>query len=351
MRYSFLLLLFLFSCVFVRGADARPPNGADKGWSGSAQGEASSPSEETVIIPGPLRSFLRMAGVSQEVTPPEVLPTLARSVILHGYHNERPMEFLVLLRRYYHQAQELGTQAGPNGKIRVDGCQNVEPLLRVLGYRMQGECGHSSFSLVTADAERAFLTIDSGFPLLDLEEALQKGAPFSYDYGGSVVPVMYAPSDWSAINSSKGQNISDLVEALIYEPQLARLYWALSQIDPETRAALKKDVGLAKLVPFAPVLNLYGSQICIRSGAVVVPGGPKAEKEWQELVGASPRTPAEFIPHLLKKDHGWLAAYFDALARTGRSQQEHFATGQRLKLYYLAFRSPGISQDAAASHP
>ena len=351
MRYCFLLLLFLFSCVFevVRGAEARPPNVAGREWSGSAQGEASSPSEETVIIPGPLRSFLRMAGVSQEVTPPEVLPTLARSVILHGYHNERPMEFLVLLRRYYHQAQELGTQAGPNGKIRVDGCQNVEPLLRVLGYRMQGECGHSSFSLVTADAERAFLTIDSGFPLLDLEEALQKGAPFSYDYGGSVVPVMYAPSDWTAINSSKGQNISDLVEALIYEPQLARLYWALSQIDPETRAALKKDVGLAKLVPFAPVLNLYGSQICIRSGAVVVPGGAKAEKEWQELVGASPRTPAEFIPHLLRKDHGWLAAYFDALARTGRSQQEHFATGQRLKLFYLAFRSPGISQDAAAS--
>jgi hypothetical protein len=81
----------------------------------------------------------------------------------------------------------------------------------------------------------------------------------------------------------------------------------------------------------------------------VVPGGQKAEKGWQELVGASLKTPSEFIPHLLKKDHGWLAAYFDALARTGRSQQEHFATGDRLKLYYNAFRSPGTSQDAAAS--
>src|SRR6516164_10039174 len=212
MRSSFLLLLFLFSSVFVRGADARPPNGADKGWSGSAQGEASSPSEVTVIIPGPLRSFLRMAGVSQEVTPPKVLPTLARSVILHGYHNERPMEFLILLRRYYRQSQELSAQAGPSAKIEVDGCKNVEPLLHILGYRMQGECGHSSLTLITADAERAFLTIDSGFPLLDLEEALQKGTPFSYDYRGSAVPAMYAPSDWTAINSSKGQNTSDLVE-------------------------------------------------------------------------------------------------------------------------------------------
>jgi hypothetical protein len=351
MRYPFLLLFFLLSGIveLVRGADASPATGRDSVSSRSARDEASSPSAETVMIPGPLRSFLRMAGVSQEVTPPEVLPTLARSVILHGYHNERPMEFLILLRRYYHQSQELGAQAGPNGKLRVEGCQSVEPLLRVLGYRMQGECGQSSLTLVTADPERAFLTIDSGFPLLDLEEALQKGAPFTYDYAGSTVPVMYAPSDWTALNTSKGQNISDLVEALIYEPQLARLYWALSQTDPETRAALKKDIGLAKLVPLAPVLNLYGSQICIRSGAVVVPGGQKADKQWQELVGASPRTPSEFIPHLLKKDHGWLAAYFDALARTGRSQQEHFAAGQRLKLYYLAFRSPGTSQDAAAS--
>ena len=353
MRYSFLVLLFLFFSIFrvVPGADARPAADPDGPFvlSGSAQGEASSPAEETVVIPGPLRSFLRMAGVSQEVTPAEVLPTLARSVILHGYHNERPMEFLILLRRYYRQSQELGAQAGPNAKIKVDGCKNLEPLLHTLGYRMQGECGHSSLTLITADAERAFLTIDSGFPLLDLEEALQKGTSFTYDYAGSAVPVIFAPSDWTAINASKGQNISDMVEALIYEPQVARLYWALSQTDPETRAALKKDVGLGKLVPFAPVLNLYGSQLSIRSGTVVVPGGQKAVKGWQELVGANPKTPSEFIPHLLKKDHGWLAAYFDALARAGRSQQEHFATGDRLKLYYNAFRSPGTSQDAAAS--
>jgi len=318
---------------------------------GAAQGEGAPRSEETitVTIPGPLRSFLRMAGVSQQVTPPEVLPTLARSVILHGYHNERPMEFLILLRRYYHQSQELSAQAGAGAKIHVEGCKNVEPLLHVLGYRMQGECGRSGMTLVTADPEKAFLTIDSGFPLLDLEEALQKGESFTYGYGGTAVPVIFAPSDWTAIGGSKSPNVSDLVEALIYEPQVARLYWALSQADPETRAELKKEVGLAKLVPFAPVLNLYGSQICIRSGAVVVPGGQKAEKEWQDLVGASRKTPSEFLPRLLKKDHGWLAAYFDALARTNRGQQEHFVAGQRLKLYYAAFRSPGTSQDAAAS--
>lgn len=290
-----------------------------------------------------------MAGISQKVSPPEVLPILARSAILHGYQRDNPTEFLILLRRYYHQAKELSALAAADGNIHVNSCGELGPLLQILGYRTHGECGHGNMTLVTADPEKAFLTIDSGFPLLDLEEALQQGAPFTYGYSGSAVPAMFASSDWAAIPSPKTQRAGDLVEILMFEPQVARLYWALSQIDPETRAALKKDIGLAKLLPFASVLNLYGSQICIRSGSVIVPGGQSAEMEWQDLVGASPKAPAEFIPHLLKKDHGWLAAYFDALARTSERQQEHFATGQRVKLFYNAFRSAGTSQDAAAS--
>src|SRR5579863_7094910 len=62
--------------------------------------------DETVMIPGPLRSFLRMAGISQEVTPDEVVPLLARSVSLHGYDFGRPTEFLILLNRYVHFARE-----------------------------------------------------------------------------------------------------------------------------------------------------------------------------------------------------------------------------------------------------
>ena len=37
-------------------------------------------SSNGVTIPGPLRSFLRMAGISQEAAPEDVLPLLARNV-------------------------------------------------------------------------------------------------------------------------------------------------------------------------------------------------------------------------------------------------------------------------------
>jgi hypothetical protein len=304
-------------------------------------------SAETVaVIPGPLRSFLRMAGISQAISPSDVLPLLARNVFLQGYQSGRAMEFLILLRRYVRQANELNVLAGTRGKIQVNGCQDVAPLLHVLGYKILGECGSHGMSLMTADAERAFLTTDSGFPLMDLEEALQQNHGFALDHAGSSVPLLFESRDWLPILAQNGRKHEDVVEGLLYEPEVARLYWALSRIDPETRVRLKTDLGLAKLLPMAAAIDLYGTELCVRAGTVIVPGGRDAERQWQDLVGASPRTPSEFVPQLLRKDHGWLAAYFDALARTSQKQQEHFASGQRIKRFYIGLRSLGTSDDA-----
>ncbi len=66
------------------------------------------------------------------------------------------------------------------------------------------------------------------------------------------------------------------------------------------------------------------------------------------MAGASPRAPADFVLRLLTEDRGWLAAYYDAMARTSPSQQAHFAANHRLKNYYAAFRSPGASAEAGA---
>jgi len=76
-----------------------------------------------ISIPGPLRSLLRMAGVSQKISPDEALPLIARNVYVQGYvgwqESGRPTEFLVLLGRYVNQARELEKLAGPSGTIRL----------------------------------------------------------------------------------------------------------------------------------------------------------------------------------------------------------------------------------------
>jgi hypothetical protein len=292
-----------------------------------------------------------MAAISQKASAEEVLPLLANKVATEGYDRRgkpgNPTEYLVLLKRYVEQAKELSGLAGREGVIRVSTCAEAQPLLAILGYRLQQGC-NSSASVETADPGRAFVTIDSGFPLTDLEETLQGGKLFVHPFPVSPVPVLFSPGDWTA--NAKGKKATgDVLDCLLRDPELSRLYWAMAQIDGDTGKFLRRSVGLDKLLPLAPVLDFYGSQIRIRSGRVIVPGGVAAEPAWKNLAGASPDSPGEFVIRLLTKDGGWLAAYFDALSRASHTQQAYLTEPRRLKLFYGALRGRDISPGPATA--
>ncbi len=293
-----------------------------------------------------------MAGISQKISVEEVLPLLARNVAVEGYQGRkdkagRPTEFLVLLKRYVGQARELVTLAGPEGVLRVSSCDQARPLLDILGYRLQRACGKDA-ALETADPERAFLTIDSGFPLAQLEETLQGGKPFAARFAASPVPLLFSPGDWTSIGKSNSSGKEkDVLDSLLDDPALARLYWGLARMDTETSTSLQQFAGVQKLLPFAPILDFYGSHISIRNGRVVVPGGTAAEPAWKELAGANPESPKEFVARLLAKDDGWLAAYFDTLSRPTPGQQAYFTDAHRLPRFYEALRGQDTSPGPA----
>lgn len=311
------------------------------------QGAAWAQTAEKTEIPGPLRSFLRMAGISQEVPPEMVLPMLARNVSVWGYENGRETEFLRLIVRYVHMARELRRMAGPDGVIHVANCGSALRLAHTLGYEFQGSCGQKTAYLMTADAGRAFLAVDSGFPLTEFEEDMQKGAPFRYAFPATLVPVLGKENQWAAISVRGRRSGGDMLDVLLYDPEVDRLYSAMARVDAETRAALIRSPGLGKLLTVADVFDFYGSQICIHSGAVTVPGGASAEQGWRDLVGASPASPGTFVDHLLSRDHGWLAAYFDAMQRVSPAQQAHLTQEPRMKKVYDAWRSTGTKYGAA----
>jgi len=155
-----------------------------------------------------------MAGVSQEVPTSDVLPMLARNVSLMGFDSGKPTEYLLLLQRYLHFARELKSLANANGTIRITGCRDADKLLETLGYKFQQDCGHRNTALRTANAERAFLTIDSGFPLTMLEEALSKDGPFSYSFRGTMVPLSLPEQDWLSATSWKREVGANLLDTL-----------------------------------------------------------------------------------------------------------------------------------------
>ena len=319
---------------------------ADAGKSSSSQRTPGAPAAFT--IPGPQRSFLRMAGISQKITPEQLLPLLSRNVITEGYQDTRPTEFLVLLRRYVVQARELVELAAKTGMvIRVTNCDDARPLIEILGYRINGNCGDRQLSLQTIDPQRAFLAIDSGFPLSELEQTLQGGKPFEYPYSSAPVPVLFSESDWTRASVKNNKEDSrDLLDTILNDAAVARLYWAFSWLDSDTRQYMHDSIGLAKLLPYAAVLDFYGREICIRDGRVQVPGGPSADEAWNDLVGARPTSPDNFVFKLLSKDKGWLAAYFDVLSRTNGPQLAYLTDRERLKRFYSGLRAVDTSERA-----
>ncbi|MGA8608802.1 MAG: hypothetical protein WB616_18145 [Candidatus Sulfotelmatobacter sp.] len=349
---SILVVASVFSCYCL---SANAGDFANSAVSNPSEAAATSPpgdgpvmGSSEFMIPGPLRSFLRMAGISQKIAPEQVLPLLSRNVFVQGYEgSKKQTEFLILLSRYVVQAKELSALAATDGMIRVSNCDDARPLLRILGYRTRPNCGEADTSLQTADPERAFLTIDSGFPLPELEQTLQGGKPFAYPYAASPVPVLFATGDWTMASRKNFKETSkDLVDTILSDRAVARLYWALSKLDSETNNTLQRSIGIRKLLPYAAVLDFYGSHLCIRAGRVIVPGGRGAESAWKDLVGASPASPAAFVQKLLAVDKGWLAAYFDVLSRVSRTQQTYFTESHRLRLFYDALRAPDPSASA-----
>jgi len=302
-----------------------------------------------VEIPGPLRSFARMAALSTDLHPDDLLSALARNITTNGYQalgsNELldQTEYLKLIVRYLSQARELAKLAGDKKAIHIETCESSETgdLLRILGYRMRGGCG-SEVVLETVNASRAFLTIDSGFPLAELEQSLRTNRPFSLDYAPARVPVLYDAAYWQ---SAKEKTIGEFIDFFISDPSLCRLYLALSKMDPETVKALRDAMPAPRLRIYSHVLDFYGGMFEIRGGKAVVPGGARTEKMWGELAGAPPSSGAAFFEKLVAREDGWLASYFDALARINGPAKDYLCEPERLKRFYLAIRgkvtSPG----------
>src|SRR5713101_2683640 len=168
---------------------------------------------------------------------------------------------------------------------------------------MRGGCG-SEVVLETVNASRAFLTIDSGFPLAELEQALRTNRPFTLDYHPSRIPVLYSAEYWQ---SAKDKTQGDFIDYFIADPSLCRLYLGLSKLDPETADALREGIAAQRLKIYAHVLDFFGGMFQIRGGKAIVPGGVRTEKVWAELTGVGSDKGTAFTEKLMAKDDGWLA--------------------------------------------
>ena len=325
----------------------------DAAWDGieaMAAASESAGADERVDVPGTLNSFQRMAALSTDMAIGEILPSLGRTIFTGGYHAARgtgalePTEYLKLLKQYLTQARELATFAGSDYSIEIPECESAETaqVLKIIGYRLRGECGPAAV-LETVNPSRAFLAIDSAFPLADLELAFRRGEPFRMAFGPTRLPLLFGKEYWLG---AARRSQDSFVDTFIDDPGLARLYVAMSNLHRPTAVALRDTVPVERLKGYAPVLDFFGAMFEIRDGAAVVPGGAKARPGWEKLTGARISDGGRFFQQLIELDDGWLASYYDAMARVqGDGARAYFLDPGRIERFYAAVRgkvtSPG----------
>jgi hypothetical protein len=304
---------------------------------------------QEIEIPGPLTSFARMTAITAEVAPEQLLSALARNIVISGFRSLGPeggmqeTEYLRLVFRYLQQAEELTKLAGDTKMLEITTCESVQTgeVLKILGYRMRGGCG-GEVVLETVNPTKAFITVDSGFPLADLEQALRTNRPFRYDMSPTRIPILYGKDYWMLDDPKKEKSS---IQMFLSDPALCRLYLSLAKLEKNTAEIVRKDIELEKLRAFSHVIDFYGAMFHVENGRVVVPGGDRSRAKWEKLVGATVNKPSEFFLKLMAVDDGWLACYYDALYRVEGPIKEYLTEPNRMETFYEALRgritSPG----------
>ena len=220
------------------------------------------------------------------------------------------MEFLRVLNRYLHQARELQILAGcASNTIGVADCNDAGTPLRVLGYRYAG-CDPANLYLETTNATRKCSRPLTPASLTDLEESLQKGCSFSYAYPSTRAGDVQE-SDWLAWGRSRSRTTAAwwTCWSTISRSRVSTGRWPN---DSETANSLARAPGLRQLLPLAPTLTSVAASFRSGAGRVLESSGGQPEPAWKDS-GREPDQPGEFVIHLLEKDNGWLAAYYDTL--------------------------------------
>jgi hypothetical protein len=127
-------------------------------------------------------------------------------------------------------------------------------LLNILGYRLRG-CGKDA-ALETADPESAFLTIRFGIPSRRTRANLCRAAsPFTCHFAPTPVPLLFSPDDWIHAGTMNSQDKKDVLDSLLDDPALARLYWAMARMDTENQRQLPAICGSIQAAAFRSRLD------------------------------------------------------------------------------------------------
>ncbi len=315
-----------------------------------------------IWIPGGFDALAFMARGQAGARPATFLVEYSRTLISNsftGSEKERDL-YRKAISGYFDQLKQLtamSTHTGDNAVLTLSVAskqsqKQTETVLSLFGWKLRIQ----KQQIVVESAEKsgqaqkhdlaAALSIDQGA----MQEAFQAGKPFRIEIRYEWAPILLNDAAWSTTVHSDRYS-GGLAEAMSQNPEIARVYLGLSNVDSASASILAYDIGLQLLLgKYSHLLALYSPALSIAGGRVVVPGGAPAEPIWSKLCGASPSEPARFYRALFDKDAGKLLAWFFALSQLDPAHQRFFTrTEKRTADFYDAFSNSADLRTGASN--
>ena len=232
--------------------------------------------------------------------------------------------------------------AGSSGTIHVANCADAEPLLSILGYRARPACGQKD-SALSHRGPGTCLPYDR----FRLSSHRARRGPRE---GRRFLPT---PSPTPAFRCSLPKMIGRrsaprragarnrwLTSCCTSPPSTVSIGRSPTAM-PRPGHSLQRAPGLARLLPYGPVLDFYGTQICIRGGRVVVPGGNRRRNGLEGTGGRQPKVPRGLCPCVwsMQTTVGW-QFILTPCSRVSGPQQAYLTANPRIRRLYEAFSEP-----------
>jgi hypothetical protein len=199
-------------------------------------------------------------------------------------------------------AASLGLEPGdPTGAMNAEG-----------RWVLQRAVPPPALSSERAAAERRRLLELAGVNPGDLVARLNAGETVQIAIPTVRVPLPLSPEVWSTRILSRRAPAPKLGAAILRDRSAALVYYGLAALDAETLAYFStSDNALDAARTFAPAFSTCGRSLHVRGRRIRLPGGDTTADLWEPLVDARADEPDRFIRHVLERDVGALASFYD----------------------------------------
>lgn len=305
-----------------------------------------------VRIPGGMAAVLMVIGAGQDISGEDFLRDFSRTILpmtldkksAQALH-ERIAKHFALIK----SLEDLGRR--DRNTVYLDlsladeaSGKRTRKVLKLLGWEMR-EAGviepAEGSSAAARQATSAALAVDE----IEMQRAFNANQTFRITLKDDWVPAVLGETIWRDEFYGRRSFAGEFTEALSENPELAKLYVGISEMDASTAGELVKDFGLKTLHDkWANNLYQYSADLVVREGRALVPGGKGSESIWRKMTGENPSTPRQFFRELLKKDNGKMLAFFSCLMQVDVPRQKFFLSSatRTLRFYELFRDSPEI---------